>query len=97
MSHICPHTSTKHSETDHKIEHEMDTPVFSIAVITFTAIWSRDYEDGEYKPAEFDRAENIEWEVLDQDGGNPPIDLTKGEVDDIIADQVSEGYITSNE
>ena len=97
MPTTCPHTSTKHFETDHKIEHEMDTPVFSIAKITFTAIWSRDLEDGEYKPPEFDRAENIEWEVLDQDGGNPPIDLTQSEVDDIIAEQVSKGYITPNE
>jgi len=97
MNHICPHTSTSYSETDHKIEHEMDTPVFSIVKITFTAIWSSDREDGEYKPAEFDRAENIEWEVLDHAPGFTPIDLPKDEVDDIIADQVSKGYITPNE
>jgi len=97
MTTTCPHTSTEYSKTDHEIEHEMDTPVFSIAKITFTAIWSRDYEDGEYKPAEFDRAENIEWEVIDHAPGFPPIDLTKSEVDDIIEKQVSEGYITSNE
>ena len=97
MKTTCPRTSTEYSETDHEIEHEIGTPVFSIAKITFTAIWSRDYEDGGYKPAEFDRAENVEWEVLDQDGGNPPIDLTKSEVIDIIEKQVSEGYITSNE